>query len=134
LHLVYLSLGSNLGDRKQHLETALKKIEKKIGKIANISSIYETEPWGFQSPNRFMNMAIAVETALDPEALLAVTQEIERQAGRKEKTTHAYKDRTLDIDILLYDDLEYNSDTLTIPHPRMYEREFVMKPMREIFL
>jgi len=132
-HLVYFSLGSNLGDKKQNLSTAIKLMEKQIGVLLRQSAFLETEPWGFQSDNSFVNAAICMETSLDPFEVLAETQKIEREMGRTIKSVNGeYHDRIIDIDILLYDDLHINTPQLTIPHPLMEERDFVMIPLREI--
>jgi len=133
---VYLSLGSNLGNREQHLEKARVAIQQEIGEIIAESSIYESEAEGFEGYS-FLNQVLKIETTLLPELLLQKTEEIERKLGRTQKTEikndkPAYKNRIIDIDILLYDDLQIDTETLTIPHPRMLEREFVMKPLREI--
>jgi 2-amino-4-hydroxy-6-hydroxymethyldihydropteridine diphosphokinase len=136
--LVYISLGSNLGDRAQHLNNAKNAIHQNIGKIISESSIYETEAVGFKG-NAFYNQVIKIETALLPESLLQKTQEIEKKLGRKQKTiikngTPVYLNRIIDIDILLYGDLQINTNELTVPHPRMLERDFVMKPLNEVRL
>lgn len=131
--IVYLSLGSNLGDRKINLEKAIKLIAERAGTLSAISSIYETEPWGFESKNSFFNMVICIETTLSPTQLLVTTQEIEKELGRTEKTDQgSYKDRIIDIDLIMYDDLEINTPKLTLPHPHMNERPFVMEPLCEI--
>ncbi len=138
-HTVYLSLGSNLGNRKQLLLDAIEKINKKVGNVVRQSSFYETKPWGFESENLFLNAAVKVTTKLSPTELLEVTQQIEREMGRKKKTTYNFKqqtpnysDRPIDIDILLYDDLHVDLPELKIPHPLMQERDFVLVPLREI--
>ena len=138
-HTVYLSLGSNLGNRRQLLLDAIEKINKKVGNIVRQSSFYETKPWGFESENLFLNAAVKVTTKLSPTELLEVTQQIEREMGRKKKTTYNfrqqtpnYSDRPIDIDILLYDDLHVDLPELKIPHPLMQERDFVLVPLREI--
>ena len=138
-HTVYLSLGSNLGNRKQLLLDAIEKINKKVGNVVRQSSFYETKPWGFESENLFLNAAVKVKTKLSPTELLEVTQQIEREMGRKKKTTYNfrqqtpnYSDRPIDIDILLYDDLHVDLPELKIPHPLMQERDFVLVPLREI--
>jgi 2-amino-4-hydroxy-6-hydroxymethyldihydropteridine diphosphokinase len=138
-HTVYLSLGSNLGNRKQLLLDAIEKINKKVGNVVRQSSFYETKPWGFESENLFLNAAVKVTTKLSPTELLEVTQQIEREMGRKKKTTYNfrqqtpnYSDRPIDIDILLYDDLHVDLPELKIPHPLMQERDFVLVPLREI--
>ncbi|MBR3658740.1 MAG: 2-amino-4-hydroxy-6-hydroxymethyldihydropteridine diphosphokinase [Bacteroidaceae bacterium] len=130
---LYLSLGTNLGDRQKNLSFALEFIGREVGTVVSASDIIETEPWGFKSSNRFLNMAVKVETRLKPLEALKATQEIERRMGRGEKSVNGeYHDRPIDIDILLYDDLVMNTPQLTIPHPHMYEREFVMKPLAQI--
>jgi len=132
-HTAFLGLGSNLGDTKAHLEKAIRLIKKKIGNITRQSSFYESKPWGFESEHLFLNAVVAVETTLTPRELLETTQLIEHNMGRRHKTKDGhYTDRTIDIDILLYDDLQVNDPDLIIPHPRMLEREFVMQPLREI--
>lgn len=133
MHTVYLALGTNLGNRKAIMREAIDNIGKKVGTVMRQSSFYETEPWGFESPNLFLNACICVSTKLAPRQLLEVTQAIERNMGRIEKTVGLqYVDRIIDIDILLYDDLHINEPDLVIPHPLMEEREFVMKPLLEI--
>lgn len=133
MHTVYLALGTNLGNRKAIMREAIDNIGKKVGTVMRQSSFYETEPWGFESPNLFLNACICVSTKLAPRQLLEVTQAIERDMGRIEKTVGLqYVDRIIDIDILLYDDLHINEPDLIIPHPLMEEREFVMKPLLEI--
>ena len=137
MHVVYLSLGSNMGDRRRLMERAIEEIEKQIGHVVRQSAFYETEPWVFESPNLFLNAAVCVETELTPRQLLQMTQHIERSLGRRKNvncnlSNRKYVDRPIDIDILLYDDLTVDEPDLKIPHPLMYEREFVMKPLREI--
>jgi 2-amino-4-hydroxy-6-hydroxymethyldihydropteridine diphosphokinase len=133
LSTVYLSLGSNTGDRQTHLRNALSHIPGKIGKILTLSGFYQTQPWGYVSQEPYLNMAIAVETALNPATLLSETQAIEKTVGRRDKTINGvYHDRIIDIDILLYDDLIIQSPTLTIPHPLMHQRTFVLHPLAEI--
>ncbi len=134
MHNVILSLGSNLGDRLNNLNFAIAAINEKIGKILSISSIYETEPFGFQSNNNFLNLCILVETVLNPSELLNLTQKIEHDAGRRKKSKNSiYHSRTLDIDIISIGDLCFETETLTIPHPHFSKRKFVLIPMLEIF-
>ena len=129
----YLSLGSNLGDKRKYLATAIDLLAKKCGNVYCQSGFYETKPWGFESPNFFLNAAVRLETALDPMALLAVTKQIEHKLGRTHKTTGiAYQDRIIDIDLLLYDDIILHTKELILPHPRMCQRLFVMQPLAEI--
>ena len=145
-HSVYLGLGSNLGDREEHIRKAIAQIGEKVGLVIRQSSLIETEPWGFESENRFLNGVILVETSLTPHQLLRATQKIERELGKRRK--HAtrrsplnsqfsilnsqFKDRPIDIDILLYDDLTVDESDLKLPHPLMHERYFVMIPLNEI--
>lgn len=131
-HQVYLGLGSNLGERKELIEKAIALIGERIGTITRQSSLIETEPWGFESSHKFLNGVILCETALTPREVLKGTQQIERELGRKKKTTLTYKDRPIDIDILLYDDLKVDEPDLKIPHPLMHQRDFVMIPLKEI--
>ena len=131
----YLSLGSNLGDRLRLIQEAVAALTVEAGPVTALSSLYETEPWGFSSPHRFLNVALALETTLSPETLLAVTQRIERDLGRTHKSVDGrYADRTIDIDILLYDDISVDEPDLVIPHPLMRQRDFVMRPLREVLL
>lgn len=132
-HIAYLGLGSNLGDKHENLNKAIRNIEKLIGEIERQSAFYATEPWGFESKNSFINACVKVKTDLSPRQLLEATQSIERAMGRKEKSHNGqYHDRLIDIDILLYDNLHVNEPDLIIPHPLMEEREFVMVPLKEI--
>lgn len=131
-HQVYLGLGSNLGERKELIQKAITLVNERIGTITRQSSLIETEPWGFESSHKFLNGVILCETALTPREVLKETQQIERELGRKKKTTLTYKDRPIDIDILLYDDLKVDEPDLKIPHPLMHQRDFVMIPLKEI--
>lgn len=140
-HHIFLSLGSNLGNKHALLKQAIMALQQRVGSLVACSSFIETEPWGFKSDNTFLNAAVWMRTTLSPEQLLIATQEIEREMGRTTKSTdRVYHDRTIDIDILLYDDLQLDKTfthqgavlRLTIPHPHMHEREFVMIPLREI--
>ncbi len=132
-HKVYLGLGTNLGKREENICRAIEYIEELIGKAICRSALYDTAPWGFESPNRFLNAVVAVVTELAPRQVLRLTQAIECKMGRSEKSHLAqYHDRIIDIDILLYDDIHIAESDLIIPHPLMTEREFVMKPLSEI--
>ena len=135
MHTVYLSLGTNLGDKEQNLMSAISEIARRIGPIGAQSAFLSTEPWGFESKNTFLNAAVRVETELSPLAVLNETQHIERDMGRTQKSVNGkYHDRIIDIDILLYDSLHINTPRLTIPHPHMYERDFVLIPLKEVLL
>lgn len=130
----YLGLGSNLGDGKKNLDTALRLLAGRVGEILRVSTYMESEPWGFESSHRFTNGAVCVQTNLSPVELLEVTQDIEREMGRDKKHARgeAYQDRIIDIDILLYDDLVMKTERLTIPHPMIGKRDFVKIPLAEI--
>ncbi len=134
LHEVYLALGSNLGNRRQMLDEAVRQIGRRVGRVVRQSSWIETAPWGFESAHQFLNGAVCCLTAHTPHEVLRLTQAIERDMGRKNKTegSRGYADRTIDIDILRYDDLHLTTPDLTIPHPLMEQRDFVMIPLREI--
>lgn len=131
--IVYLSLGSNLGDRVGYLQqaTSLLAASDKISIVAT-SSFYESEPWQMNSENWFVNAIIQISTTLTPEELLIECQRIEKQLGRKHSDVGVYTDRTIDIDILFYDNLILNSKNLTIPHKNFCKRAFVLVPMLEI--
>ena len=137
-HQVFLGLGSNLGNREEHIRNAITLIGERVGQVVRQSSLIETEPWGFESAHRFLNGVICCETTLTPHEVLKATQQIERDMGKQRQ--HAtqrsksaiYHDRPIDIDILLYDDLTIDEPHLKIPHPLMHERDFVMIPLKEI--
>ena len=132
-HIVFLGLGTNLGDREANLKAAVEQINKRVGEVTSLSAFYVTEPWGFESSHPFLNAVCRVDTVLTPHEVLAVTQDIERMIGRTKKSVNGcYSDRPVDIDILIYDDCRLNTPELTIPHPLMHERDFVMKPLGEI--
>lgn len=133
LHNVFLSLGSNLGDRGENLQKALADIEDKIGKVIATSSFYVTEPVGFESENDFLNAVCEVRTKLQPSEILEISQSIEKDMGRSEKSENkVYLDRIIDIDLLLYDDEILKSPDLILPHPHLHERLFVLQPLAEI--
>ena len=130
---IYLGLGTNLGDKELNLRVAVQKIEERIGKVISLSAFYATAPWGFTSDNAFLNAAVCAETSLPPLEILSITQSVEQEMGRTHKSVNGeYKDRVIDIDLLLYDDLILDTPTLKLPHPLMQERAFVMEPLAEI--
>ena len=132
-HMVYLGLGTNLGDKRKNLNDAIRMLENLVGEVEKVSSVIETEPEGFKSDNMFLNAVVKVRTALSPFELLDITQDVEKSLGRKEKSSNGiYHDRVIDIDILLYDDINISTPRLVIPHPRMAQREFVMTPLTEL--
>ena len=132
MSLVYLGLGTNLGDKEKNLNDAVMALTLETGNVMCLSSFYTSVPWGFDSENEFLNAVVLVETALTPFEVLAKTQEIEKTLGRLEKTTDAYSDRVIDIDILMYDLLVIDQPRLTIPHPLLAVRDFVLVPFAEI--
>ena len=133
IHKVYFSLGSNLGDKEGNIREAICRIGELIGEVDRQSTLLATEPWGFESDNTFVNAAIRCTTSLSPFEILNITQNIERAMGRTLKSVDGqYHDRIIDIDILIYDDLHITTPQLTLPHPLMKERDFVMIPLKEI--
>ena len=130
---LYLSLGTNLGDRQSNLETARTLIGQRIGTVQAASGVMETEPWGFDSPNSFLNMALVVKTELSPMEALKATQAIEKEMGRTRKSRNShYSDRIIDIDLIMYDNQVTDLPRLKIPHPLMHLRRFVLEPLSEI--
>ena len=151
---MYLGLGSNLGDKEENIRKAINLINEQIGTVVRQSALFYSEPWGFESENQFVNAAICVSTTLTPHEVLKANQRIEHLLGKTE--AHAterpsnlhqqtstinhqtsditYHDRPIDIDILLYDDLHIDEPELKIPHPLMQMRDFVMIPLREIWI
>lgn len=128
----YIGIGSNLGDREKYIKNAIEKLKKTEGvEVKKISSIYETEPVGGMKQGKYLNGVIKIETWLKPHDLMTKLQEIEKQSGRIRSVKNA--PRTMDLDILLYGDKKIDESGLKIPHPKMYEREFVMKPLKEIY-
>jgi 2-amino-4-hydroxy-6-hydroxymethyldihydropteridine diphosphokinase len=128
---VFLSLGSNIGNKVEQIEKAYIELENSVGQIVSKSSFYETAPWGFKSSNFFINTVILVETELSPEEILVKIKEIEKSFGRK-KTKKDYEDRPIDIDILYYDRVDMSTTSLTIPHPLISKRKFVLLPLLEV--
>ncbi len=131
MHKVFLGIGGNIGDKQKNFEDVYPIIESKLGKIINASSIYETPPWGFQSDDTFWNSVVEIEYPDSPEQLLDDIHEIEKQFGRKRESEN-YSSRPMDIDILYFDDLYMETETLIIPHRRMHLRKFVLVPLNQI--
>ncbi len=130
MHLVYVLLGGNIGDKVKIFCETTAKIEKGIGKVLARSSFYETEAWGFDS-EPFLNQALLLETTLSPVDVLHEAQKIETEMGRVRKSEN-YEARPMDIDLLFYDNLQMETPELTLPHPRMAQRRFVLEPLAEI--
>jgi 2-amino-4-hydroxy-6-hydroxymethyldihydropteridine diphosphokinase len=133
LHLnnIYILSGSNLGDREKALTTAKQEIQLHCGSISACSSIYESDPWGFDSDEKFLNQVILLTSKLGPYALLAKLQEIEKKMGRI-RTKSGYESRIIDLDILYFNDEIIQNEALKIPHPAMHQRAFTMVPMEEL--
>lgn len=130
---LYVSLGANIGRREENLRRALQALEQRVGTLLKCSSFVETQPVDFDSPHAFLNAAAVFETSLSAEELLDVTQEIEREIGRTRKSHNGiHYDRCIDIDLLMLDEQIVNTERLTLPHPRMTERSFVLIPLAEI--
>lgn len=128
----FLGLGTNIGNKRKNLITAAALLAERAGDILALSSFYESSPWGFHTENMFLNAALKLITDLSPEELLLTTEAIEREMGRTTKSNGSYHDRIIDIDILLYDDITLRTASLTIPHPLMHLRQFVLLPLAEI--
>ena len=131
--IVYLSLGSNLGDKFDNLQKAIRRIGETCGSIIQESPIYKTPPLGFESDDNFLNMCLSLETKLTPSILLNRLKEIEIEIGRKKKSINGtYVSRIIDIDIILFGDHIIDANELQIPHPKYTERLFVIKPLEDI--
>ena len=130
---IYLGLGGNQGDREQLMAQAIELLSVALGSPVSLSSTIETEAWGFVSPNPFLNMVACFSTDVPPMELLQITEDVERRLGRKTKSVGGvYSDRPIDIDILFYGDKIISTERLTVPHPRLHERLFVLAPLAEI--
>jgi 2-amino-4-hydroxy-6-hydroxymethyldihydropteridine diphosphokinase len=128
--IAYIGIGSNLGNRQKNCLRAIELLQKKDIIVTKRSSLYETEPWGVKDQPRFINMAVEIDTSLEPKELLKILKNIEKELG-KEKSSK-WGPRIIDLDILLFDDIILNEDNLKIPHPLMHERDFVLRPLCEI--
>lgn len=131
-HNAYLGLGTNLGNKADNLKNAISALSNSNCKIISESSIYISEPWGFNSDETFYNMVIQINTAHSPNDLLDLCKSIERKMGRKPKKSKGYESRLIDLDILYYDDIEIQTENLQIPHLFIKERLFVLSPLLEI--
>ena len=147
--LIYFGIGTNLGNREANLQTALQLLDERVGERLACSSVYRSAPQGFVSDNEFANIVAVYETEYSPKEVLLLTQQMEREMGRTEKSVNGvYHDRVIDIDLLQAltpssspfkgenlmesEEVVCKSETLTLPHPRMQERDFVMIPLREV--
>jgi len=131
MHKVFLGIGGNIGNKKENFREAYQKIENQLGKIVKKSSVYESPPWGFHAEENFWNQLLIIDTEHSPEELLKKIHVIESSFGRKRENPQ-YSSRKMDIDILYYDDIFMETELLTIPHPRIHQRMFVLIPLAEI--
>lgn len=131
MNKAYLSLGSNRGNRKNNLERAIELLSEWAGDVVTVSSVYETPPWQMNDRTNFFNQVLLLETTLDPAQLIDTIILVETMMGRK-RTGKKYEPRIIDIDILFYNDAEINTEELTIPHPLIPQRRFVLEPLTEI--
>lgn len=129
---VYLLLGSNLGDRFFYMETAAKRLEQTVGMVSGMSAYYETAPWGFTAEQQFLNCLVRIETGLSPRQVLAAAQSIEQELGRQRTGHNEYSSRTMDIDILFFENYIVAEPDLMIPHPHLHKRRFALLPLAEI--
>ncbi|PID92416.1 MAG: 2-amino-4-hydroxy-6-hydroxymethyldihydropteridine diphosphokinase [Bacteroidetes bacterium] len=128
---VYLSLGSNLGDRMAHLIGTVSLISRRVGPIVLASPVFQSPPWGYKSSNAYYNACIEVDSAMEPQALMRSLLAIERELGRK-RSGAGYSDRNIDIDLLFYGTEVISEPGLQVPHPRILSRRFVLQPLAEI--
>ncbi len=127
---VYIGIGSNIGDREFNCRDAIRKMQEREINIKKKSSMYETEPWGLKEQPKFINMVVEAETHLSPEELLKTLKDIEKEMGRTEAIK--WGPRIIDLDILFYNDILIDMETLHIPHPLLHKRDFVLVPLCEI--
>ena len=127
---IYLQIGSNIGDRNHYIDRAKKQIEKKIGKIYASSKIYETQAWGIRSQRDFLNVVVKVSTNFDPNKILKISQQIESDLGRIRK--EKWGERCIDIDILFINNEIIKLKNLTVPHPHIQDRKFILRPLCDI--
>lgn len=132
MNVTYLCLGGNIGDREKALNHAIQKISEQVGDIVDKSTIYETEAWGVENQQAYLNQCIKVKTDLKATELIDVLLDIEKELGRERTINHIYEPRTIDIDILFYNNDIINESKLLVPHPRLHLRKFVLIPLEEI--
>ena len=141
--IIYFGIGTNLGNREENLRRAIELLHERVGECIACSSVYRSAPQGFVSENEFANIVAVCQSDYLLEEVLTISQQIEREMGRTEKSVDGiYHDRVIDIDLLqayignqesgVENQIEYTSETLTLPHPRMQERDFVMIPLRDV--
>ncbi|MFV0522472.1 MAG: 2-amino-4-hydroxy-6-hydroxymethyldihydropteridine diphosphokinase [Mangrovibacterium sp.] len=130
-YTLYLLLGGNLGDKQAIFEQATSRLTEELGSLVNASSIFETEPWGFEADDLFWNQVLVIQTTKTPQDVLKATKSIEIELGRV-RGDERYASRTIDIDLLFYDDAVIDEENLQLPHPRMINRKFVLEPLHQI--
>lgn len=135
MSVVYVNIGSNLGERKKFIQSAIDEIGENFG-FHCISEFVESEPWGFNSTNSFLNVGVAFKSKLHPEEILNKLQAIEKKIsiGNHRDCQGNYIDREVDIDIMAIDDIQYHSSRLQVPHPHLKDREFFLKPLEELYI
>ena len=129
---VFIGLGSNRGDRENNLNQAIKQLGEKAGKVVKVSSVYETQPWQMNDDTQFLNQAIEMETGLSADVLMKTILGIEESMGRVRGKSAGYEPRTIDIDILFFNSDIIESDLVTVPHPQLHKRRFVLEPLVEL--
>jgi 2-amino-4-hydroxy-6-hydroxymethyldihydropteridine diphosphokinase len=130
MSIAFICIGSNLGRREENCLRAIELLKEEGITLVRRSSVYETDPWGIKDQPRFLNMAVEIETDMEPVQLINTLNTIEQKVGRKK--THRWGPRVVDLDILLFDDIVMDEADLKIPHPLMHERAFVLEPLNEI--
>jgi 2-amino-4-hydroxy-6-hydroxymethyldihydropteridine diphosphokinase len=130
--IVSLSLGSNLGEKETNIKIAIQQLKIQVGKVLKLSSFFQTEPWGFSSQNEFVNCCCLVETNLSAHELIATTQRIETELGRRKLSEYSYEDRVIDIDVIFFENEIINEKSIRIPHQNFRKREFVLNPLLEL--
>lgn len=128
---VILLLGSNMGNREELLHKACQALQNEVGELTHLSGLYETEPWGFEAEQNFLNQVATLKTNLNPHQLLKVTQQIEARAGRVRAADGRFISRTLDIDILFFGNKQVDTPDLQIPHPHLHKRRFTLVPLAD---
>ena len=128
---VYLCLGGNIGDTRNYLQNAVAMIGRRIGRIVSQSAVYQSEPWGFNAEQMFLNQVVVAETELEPHAVLELCLQIEAELGRT-RSGNGYEPRTIDIDIVFFGQQIVNQPDLQVPHPLMHRRNFVLRPLCDV--
>ncbi|HOU98647.1 MAG TPA: 2-amino-4-hydroxy-6-hydroxymethyldihydropteridine diphosphokinase [Bacteroidales bacterium] len=126
-----ISIGTNTGHRLQNIQKAIAEIKSGLGEVLQVSAVYESEPWGFESKNWFYNVVLTLQSNIDPQGLMTTLLDIEKKMGR-ERNAKGYADRCIDLDIILCNECTICSPNLTLPHPHMHERLFVLLPLQEL--